>query len=280
MKIGFIGAGKAGSAFGRYLKEQGLSVSGFCSRSYSSAFDAANFTSSRIMDIKEITELCNYIFITTSDDSIVEVWEKIKNFNLQDKNIFHMSGALSSNIFSGIEDVGAFGYSLHPIFPVSNKNLYKKFNEAIFTVEGNNILRIQDFLNSSKINFIEIDCSNKSRYHAAMVFASNYIVSIARISKELLCECGFPENKIVDALYPLMSGSVENIKNYGIEEALTGPAARGDIGTVKKHIESLKTYKEIYSLLGEIAVKISKEQGKIDDVKAKELQKILREDLK
>lgn len=146
MKIGFIGAGKVGCAFGRYLKEHGLEVYGYFSRSFESAKRAAEFTSSTAyFSIDDIVEKCDYIFITTSDDVIAQIVSSLKHFNLQDKKLFHMSGSLSSDVFSELEGSGALGYSLHPIFPFPDREVYKNLKDAYFTVEGRNIELIRGF---------------------------------------------------------------------------------------------------------------------------------------
>jgi len=279
MIIGFIGAGKVGSAFGRYLKECGLEVYGYFSRTSKSSKSAAEFTSSReVSSIEEIVKNCDYIFITTSDDVIPEITSHLKHFNLQDKKLFHMSGSLSSEVFLELEDKGAYGYSLHPIFSFPDKNVYKGLKNAYFTIEGKKLELISEFLQKISINYIEIPSNCKEKYHAAMVFASNYLVSLAKIAKQLLKQCEFPEDKIEEAIYPLMISAVQNIKEKGIEGALTGPIVRGDVGTVKKHIESIGEYKKIYSLLGEVAISIAKEKGILDENKVEKILGILREE--
>ncbi|CDF57404.1 Rossmann-like and DUF2520 domain-containing protein [Thermobrachium celere] len=279
MKIGFIGAGKVGSAFGRYLKEQGLEIYGYFSKTSESAKSSAEFTSSReACSIDEIVENCDYIFITTPDDVILEIASHLKHFNLQDKKIFHMSGSLSSNVFFELEEKGAHGYSLHPIFPFPDRNVYKYLKNAYFTIEGKNLELIIGFLEKISINYIEIPSYCKEKYHAAMVFASNYIVALAKISKELLKQCDFPDDKIEKALYPLMISAVENIKEKGIEGALTGPIVRGDVGTVKKHLQNIGEYKHIYSLLGEVALSITAERRNLDSEKLHLLLRALREE--
>lgn len=40
---------------------------------------------------------------------------------------------------------------------------------------------------------------------------------------------------------PLIKGTLNNIQNKGIENALTGPYARGDVSTVKSHLSVAMT---------------------------------------
>ncbi|KRQ86742.1 Ketol-acid reductoisomerase [Caloramator mitchellensis] len=276
MKIGFIGAGKVGSAFGRYLKENGLDIAGFYSRSIESSQSAAEFTGSKAMDIEELVNDCNYIFITTPDGVISEVWERIKKYDLKGKNIFHMSGCLGSDIFQGAKHLDADTYSLHPLFPFTDRNCFTFLNEVVFSVEGENIDKIKYFLNAAKLKYFVIDNKNKAKYHAAAVFASNYIVSIAKIAKEILLDCGMDEKYIVDAIYPLMKGAVSNIREKGIEGALTGPILRRDAGTIKLHLDNLDDFEHIYRLLGLAAVEIEKGKIEYKDEKLEAIENLLR----
>jgi|LSQX01.2.fsa_nt_gb predicted short-subunit dehydrogenase-like oxidoreductase (DUF2520 family) len=264
MDIGFIGAGRVGCTIGRYLKERNFNIVGYNSKSRASSEIAARFTDSLSLDIGELVQKCEYIFITTPDDAISSVFNVIKNFDLKEKKVFHMSGSMTSSVFEGIEGCGAYGFSLHPVFPIADKELYEKLSSAIFTIEGKEINKISDFLIASQINYFEIDASCKPKYHAAAVFASNYMVCLGKVAKELFLECGIPEDTIVDALYPLMKCAVDNIKDKGFEDALTGPITRGDVGVVKSHLQSLTDYRDIYTSLGKVAINIAHERGKFD----------------
>lgn len=227
------------------------------------------------MDLDTLVKNCNYIFITTPDDVISSVWENLKSFNLQDKNIFHMSGSISSSIFDGMDLFGARGYSLHPIFPISDKNSYMALSSAVFTIEGRDISLIEDFLTASKIRFFEINGASKAKYHAAAVFASNYLVSLAEISRNLLLECGIPEEEALNALFPLMEGSLRNIREKGVNGALTGPISRGDAGTLLKHLEVIDGFRDAYSSLGKTALNIAFRSGRLTEKKRDEILDIL-----
>lgn len=117
MKLGFIGAGKVGTTLAKYLAPH-HAIIGFTSRSYKSAKEAADFTGSRAFEhFEELIPLCDTVFITVPDGQIKPVWNEIlaSDIDLQDKNIAHCSGALSSDVFAGREERGAFGYSVHPL---------------------------------------------------------------------------------------------------------------------------------------------------------------------
>ena len=131
LNIGFIGAGKAGVSLGKYFAvHEGSStnatratVKGYYSRSSESAQDAARFTNSQAYDtMPGILRECDTIFLTVPDGKIKAVWKELSRHDLQGKLICHCSGAMSSReAFTGIEETGAYGYSIHPLFAISDK---------------------------------------------------------------------------------------------------------------------------------------------------------------
>ncbi|MFA4926899.1 MAG: DUF2520 domain-containing protein [Patulibacter sp.] len=76
-------------------------------------------------------------------------------------------------------------------------------------------------------------------YHAAAVMASNYLVVLAAQAAELLAAAGFDPDGARDTLVPLMRGTLDNLAAEGVDNALSGPLRRGDVGTVERHLEWL-----------------------------------------
>ena len=112
MRIGFIGAGRVGTSLGKYLSENGLSVSGFYSRTQSSAEESAEFiggSASAYSGIKEIITDSDLIFITVNDGAIADVSHNIAgecrkyDIDISNKIFCHTSGALSSTVLSELK---------------------------------------------------------------------------------------------------------------------------------------------------------------------------------
>src|SRR4029453_12035689 len=77
----------------------------------------------------------------------------------------------------------------------------------------------------------------KPIYHAAAVFASNYLVAITALAEELFSEAGMPGPP--ELFLPLQRATLDNVATMGPSAALTGPAVRGDAGTVSANLEAL-----------------------------------------
>ncbi|HAQ6680080.1 TPA: DUF2520 domain-containing protein, partial [Enterococcus faecium] len=227
-----------------------------------SSLAASNFTSSKqYLNLRELVDENDTIFITTPDGQIQEVWQEIKNYQIKNKLICHCSGAISSDIFSNIQDYGAYGYSVHPMFSISDKyNSYKKLKKSFITIEGDEKYAkfLCDFFKKLGNSTVIVSKENKSLYHAASVVSSNLVLGLINTSVTYLIQCGFTEKMAIEALYPLIEFNIRNIKEKGIIESLTGPVERCDISTIKGHCEVLSDEdRALYMLLSKNVLEIA-----------------------
>ena len=263
MKFGFIGAGKVGFSLGKYLKENNIDLNGYYSKSKHSSREAAIFTNTKqYNNLENLIKDSDTIFITTPDSEISVVWSEIKKLSIKDKLICHCSGSISSEIFSNINNHGAYGYSIHPMFAISDKyNSYKNLSQAFITIEGHNkhIEYFKHLFSSLGNDVAIISKENKSLYHAASVTVSNLILGLINNAINYLEDCGFTKETAMKALYPLIEFNLKNIKEKGVIDSLTGPVERGDLVTVINHLDVLREEdKELYRLLSRNILKIAK----------------------
>ncbi len=287
MKIGFIGAGKVGTAFGMYLKQNGLTVYGYYSRTFESALMAAEFTGTKAeKELKDIVVNADILFITTNDNEISRVCERLVNENLinEEKIIVHMSGAASSKILSRVKEKGCYIYSLHPLQAFADVN--KAVNElksTIFSLEGDEekIDVIENILKTIGNTYFKITSDQKAIYHATACVVSNYLVTLIDYGLSLFQSIGIEKASGYKALYPLIEGTIKNIYELGTEKALTGPIARGDTATIHKHMEALKRsssdFLELYKILGIETIDLASKEKLRDNKKVTELKNILKE---
>lgn len=279
MKIGFIGAGKVGSSLGKYFSDSGT-VMGYSSRNTESARFACEFTSSKFYESMEmLVNDCDVIFITTPDDVIHQVWEELKKLPLLGKTVCHCSGSLSSSVFSGIEETGAYGFSVHPLQAISDReNSVHLLKDCVFTIEGDErkIAELKGFLEGFGNTVKTISAKDKTLYHAAAVFVSNLPIALTQIGTDILKRCGFDDESARKALAPLIAGSASNAAQKGAVKALTGPVERGDAETVRAHLGAInETEREVYLILTDKLLNIAKEKNPNRDYS--KLRKIMEE---
>ena len=265
MKIGFIGAGKAGVTLGKYFRDHGTYITGYYSRNPSSAKEAAGFTGTKHFDsIRTVLLESDAFFLTVPDAAIQSVWDSLKAMPVQGKIICHCSGALSSSVFDGIEERQAFGYSVHPFFAIHSKvTSYKEISQAFFTLEGSDrhLQDVKRLIEGMGNRVHIISKRQKIKYHTAAVFLSNHIAAVAHTGCKILRECGFEEEMISVALKTLFLSHCGNIAKSGAASTLTGPVERNDAPTVKKHLDCLDgNEKRLYACLSAQLVEVAKEK--------------------
>ncbi len=268
MKIGFVGAGKVGCSLGRYFAQKHKLI-GFASKTYASAEKAARLTGSQAFESPIILAAkCDALFITTPDGQIVPTWEAIKDSDdnevLNGMLICHCSGALPSSELSGCSEKGAYAYSIHPLFAIPSKSTStEELKKAFFAIEGDSrkldeaISIVEAMENPYQI----IETEQKVRYHAAAAMASNHVIALYRLSCDELVKCGFSPESAEKALAPLFLGNARHVASEGTAASLTGPAERGDMATIEKHLSCLsgKT-REVYQILNETLLRIAEEK--------------------
>ena len=97
----------------------------------------------------------------------------------------------------------------------------------------------------------------------------NYLVTLVKLATDLWDSFGIPREQAIQALLPLLKGTINNIENLGVPNALTGPIARGDIGTVQIHLNTLKetapAILPAYCELGLQTIPVALAKGKINE---------------
>lgn len=263
MKAGFIGAGKVGFSLGKFMSLASVRVTGYYSLHEESAAEAAEFTGTRsYTDLGELICDSDVIFITVPDGVLSSVYEEVIGYEIAGKYLCHCSGLLSAgDVFADIDKYGAYGCSIHPLFPFSSKyDSYKGLQDAFFCLEGNITDEMKAMIESLGVNILSVDGHNKKKYHAACAIASNLVCGIEQIALELLNECGFDSKEAMAALSPLLKYNLEHILKDGPVMALSGPVERGDADTVRNHLESIEDNLNltIYRFLSEKILSMAK----------------------
>jgi predicted short-subunit dehydrogenase-like oxidoreductase (DUF2520 family) len=284
LKLGFIGAGTVGTALAVRLKGKGYPVVAVSSRSQTSAQNLARaINGCQIFDNNQaVADNAELVFITTPDDAIAPVVSQIRWHPGQ--SVVHCSGADSTAILQPAREAGAQVGAFHPLQTfASAQQAMENIPGSTFALEAEEPLLniLKDMAAALDGHWVELKASDKVLYHAAAVFACNYMVTLVKLATDLWQTFNVPTQKATKALLPLLRGTLNNIDTVGIPQCLTGPIARGDIGTINKHLDALNqtaphllsTYRE----LGRQTIPIALAKGRINQEQAQELQAILEQ---
>jgi len=282
LKLGFIGAGTVGTALAVRLNSKGYQIVAVSSRSQISAENLARAVSNcRVFNNnQDVVDIAELVFITTPDDAIATVASQIKWHGGQ--SVVHCSGADSTEILQPAKKSGAHVGVFHPLQTfASTKQAMENIPGSTFAVEAEEPLldTLKDMATALDGHWIELKASDKVIYHAAAVMACNYVVTLVKLATDLWQTFHIPPQQATQALVPLLYGTISNIETIGIPQCLTGPIARGDSGTIKKHLSALEevapailsTYRE----LGLQTIPIALAKGRINEQQAQELETIL-----
>ncbi len=193
----------------------------------------------------------------------------------------HCSGALPSTILSSVKECDAFAGSMHPLQSFASVEIEKNpFQDIIISLEGEKeaVSAARKIATDLGATCFTIQTEAKTLYHASAVVASNYLVTLLDLSLKLIEAAGISGADALKALKPLIEGTLSNIEKTGITRALTGPIVRGDIETVKRHLEDIGSKTpdllDLYKTLGFHTVDIAMAGGGLSESSVQKLKKI------
>jgi len=284
LKLGFIGAGTVGTALAVRLSSKGYQIVAVSSRSQASARNLAHAVgdcqaSNNNQGVADTAEL---VFITTPDDAIAPVVSQIRWHTGQ--SVVHCSGADSTDILQPAKKLGAQVGVFHPLQTFASvSQAIENMPGSTFALEAEEPLltTLKDMATALGGHWVVLKASDKVIYHVAAVIACNYVVTLVKLATDLWQTFSIPPPQATQALLPLLRGTINNIETLGIPQCLTGPIARGDTGTIKKHLDALQkaapTMLSTYRELGRQTIPIALAKGRINQHQAKELHAILKE---
>ncbi len=272
MRIGFIGAGKVATAFGRYLHLKGATISGYFDRHPEKSAHASRQTrATAFQDSAGLTDRSDMVLLTTRDDQIEETCRQL----CRDKTILprhfvgHMSGAHSSRLLADALDAGATVFSLHPLQAFADEaESLASLPNTYFSLEGDTaeLGPVIDLLAQMGNPYFTLSAEHKSLYHLSACILSNYLVTLAASGIAALEQAGIDPHEGFRAMRPLMDGTLANITRLGPARALTGPIARGDAGTIRQHMEALTAagldhIKSVYAFMGLQTLQLAEDEA-------------------
>lgn len=269
-KFCVIGCGRVGIHLAVHLAGQGYLPAAFTSRTCTSAQNAA-FHAGRgkvFENAADAAGSCELIFITTPDICIAPVCDLIAadgGFN-ENSVVFHLSGALSSDILASARKAGAETGSLHPLqaFAPYAPGQASPFTGINMSVEGTSGAASlgKKIAAALQARAFTIPTDAKILYHAAAVVASNYLVTLEHIALTLLAQTGLEQARAYEILAPLIQGTLGNIASKGSVDALTGPVVRGDVAVIARHLadidKKMPQFSGVYRLLGQHTLDIAR----------------------
>jgi predicted short-subunit dehydrogenase-like oxidoreductase (DUF2520 family) len=283
--IAILGLGKVGMAVGFLLRSAGYRIVAVASRSTVSLNKGIVYTGGEAyMSFSDAAAQAECILITTADDAIESVCKEISSAgSIKPGNkVMHMSGAGGLNLLETAHAVGANVACIHPLQSFADvEGAIKNIPGSTFgitTVDEIKEWSVQIVRDLGGIPFFVSD-TDKPLYHVAACIASNYLTTLIHKVEEIYQLLGLNREDSIRAIWPLVKGTMKNIEEKGTVHALTGPVARGDIGTINKHIQALRNrlpaLLPAYSILGLLTTEIGLKKKTLSPHNAERIKELL-----
>lgn len=268
-EIGFIGAGRLGSSLAIALTSAGYRVIAVSSRRASHReWLAEHLPLANVTDtLQVVVDSADFVFITSSDTAIREICDSATWRT--NHSVVHSSGAASLDVLSSAALAGASTGGIHPMQTFPAPDAFDSFAGIMFGVESESPV-LREWLKSLAEDLggkpILITGDQRPAYHAAAVMACGLLAGLTGLAAEVWASSGgVTRTQAVSSLVPLVKTTANWMHEKGLPESLTGPYVRGDLATVRAHIEASSAvsaeHGAAYAALALASLHLAKEQG-------------------
>jgi predicted short-subunit dehydrogenase-like oxidoreductase (DUF2520 family) len=253
--IAIIGPGRAGSALGRALHVAGYTIAAIGGRNPDNVRNLAEELGARACLSPAATiELADLTLVAVPDDVILPLSTEMVDSlcSAAGKAAVHLSGAQDRAALRPLAQQGSLRTGVfHPL------QTFRRGPEAVqnvagtyFGIDADAPLRDQLMQLARDLHGYPFDLTGVDRalYHAAAVFAANYPSTLLAEAIALGALAGLNDETARRGMTALLAGAVNNLRGLPPAEAITGPAARGDQGTIERHLDALKNDPELQRL--------------------------------
>jgi predicted short-subunit dehydrogenase-like oxidoreductase (DUF2520 family) len=242
MDISIVGAGRVGTAVAMLWRRAGHRIVAVSGGPATAERAGRHLPGVPVLDDAEAARAAELVVIGVPDDLIAAtVQQLVDRGALSSGWVAHLSGATPLSALDAARGAGARRLGIHPL------QTFPDVEAAVERIPGCVVaLGADDDEGAALAEQLAKDLGGRpfrlpeerrAIYHAAAVFASNYLVAATGVAEVLLEVAGVPDP--IDALKPLQLATLANIARSGPAAALTGPAVRGDAGTIERNLQAL-----------------------------------------
>ncbi len=288
MKVTIIGAGVLGTSLGVLLRRAGHEIAAISSLNRRSAQEAvAHIGQGEVIGDPGLAALgADVVILAVPDKAIATVAIEVAAGGAlkRDAAVVHLAGGLPSGILSGVRAAGGHRGAMHPLQSFADiEAAVRMLPDTFFFLEGDEpaVETMRALVVALEGRPVCIEAKDKALYHAGAAVASNFLVTLMEFAVTLLGKAGVPRDTALEALLPLIKGTVANLESVGLPNALTGPIARGDLGTIRRHLRALEAMPsemgKLYRHLARKTIEVARRKGTLEKGDAELLLALLAE---
>lgn len=237
LRIVIVGPGRAGTSVGLASHRAGHEIVGVLGRS--NVIPRAATLEAPVLEWEIPLPLCDLIIVAVRDDAITEAAASLAPIASTASAAVHLSGLTSVDALDPLRQAGLEIGGFHPLQSMPNPR------DGAAALDGASVgitadPPLQGVLEGLAISIgahpFELVDAQRPVYHAAAAAAANYVLTTLGMAERLFAAAGVP----FAAARPLVIQIVENAFDLGPLVSLTGPIARGDVGTVAAHLAAVE----------------------------------------
>jgi len=282
LKLGFIGAGRAGTGLATGFAHAGGDVVAVASRSIASAQALVKrVRGARACAPQEVADRADLVFLTVPDDAIERVASSIRW--RAGSACVHCSGAADLDALKKAAADGALTGGFHPLhmFGEPGESPDALAGCAIALAGPDALLKkLERLARSLGAKPLRLPEGGRALYHAAANFSGAFVIALVQETIALWKKLGIAEADALAALLPLLRGTVDNVERLGAAGGLGSAVARGDVGTIRRHLDALAKNApdslELYRILSLRTIPLALAKGTLKPETAKEIAALLR----
>jgi predicted short-subunit dehydrogenase-like oxidoreductase (DUF2520 family) len=281
-RLGIIGAGRVGAGLATSFAACKYAVVAVASRSAASAKRLARrIPGALATSLQEAADRADLVFLTVPDDAIEIVASGIRW--RAGAACVHCSGAGDLDLLSKAAAEGAFVGGFHPLRMFGEPGKSFDMRGCTIAIAGAAGLarELERLARAVGARPLRVPEGGRAVYHVGANFSGAFIVALIAETVALWRSLGISEGDAMGALLPLLRGSVDNVEKLGAAGALGSVVARGDVGTIRRHLAALeKTAPEtldLYRALSLRTVPLALAKGTLKPEVAREIEALLGE---
>lgn len=251
-KIILVGAGKIGWHLGKRLKGKGLPVAQVISRTAEHAQELADaLHADWTSDPASALPDADWVIIAVRDDAIESVAASLSPF-VPNALVTHTSGGTSGQVLAThFQRFGVF-YPLQS-FSVEHTPVWSKIPFCVDAKMETDLLFLKKIAKTIGNLVYQVNDEQRANLHVAAVFANNFANHCFALAEKIMDEKDLP----FELLHPLMEETLAKALRESPAKMQTGPAIRGDIDTLQRHLGQLDAHPEWKALYKKLSLSIS-----------------------
>jgi predicted short-subunit dehydrogenase-like oxidoreductase (DUF2520 family) len=283
MDVSVVGAGRVGTAMAVLLRRAGHRIAAVSGREATRGRAAQHLPDVPFLELEDAAAAGHVVLIGVPDDLIESVVRRIAEVGgfWPGQWVTHVSGATPLAALDAARAIGGRRLSIHPLQSVPD------VLAAVARIPGSTVAvtaddeegfalgeRLSEDLGGEPFRLAD---ESRAVYHAAAVFASNYLVAVSATAAALFGAAGVPNP--VEAMVPLQRGTLENVERLGPAHALTGPALRGDAGTIERNLGAIREHAPeaiaAYVVMCRAALDLAVRSGRLSEERGAGVEEVL-----